>query len=67
LASALRSPLSEARQAILHTLGEFGPKAREVVPDIEQLLYDGTPSVRPEVIRTLRAINPAKLKQLGVG
>jgi HEAT repeat protein len=67
LASALRTPVPEARKAILHTLGEFGSKAREVVPDIEQSLYDGTPGVRPEAIRTLRAINPAKLKQLGVG
>jgi HEAT repeat protein len=67
LAAALRTPLPEARQAILHTLGEFGPKAREVVPDIEHLLYDGTPGVRPAAIRALRAIHPARLKQLGVG
>lgn len=67
LAAALRTPLAEARPAILQTLGEFGPKAREAVPEIEQLLYDGTPGVREEAIRALRAINPARAKQLEIG
>jgi HEAT repeat protein len=67
LAAALRTPLAKMRPAILQTLGEFGPKAREAVPEIEQLLYDGTPGVREEAIRALRAINPARAKQLGIG
>jgi HEAT repeat protein len=67
LAGQLPTPFADKRPAILHTLGEFGAKAREVVPDIERLLYDGTPGVRPEAIRSLRAIHPARLKQLGVG
>ncbi len=66
LAGQLRTPFADKRAAILHTLGEFGPKAREVVPDIERMLYDGTPGVRPEAIRALRAIHPARLKDLGV-
>ncbi len=54
------------RRAILRTLAEFGPKAREAVPEIELVLYDATPGVRSEAIRTLRAVNPARLKQLGL-
>ncbi len=54
------------RSAVLRTLAEFGPKAREVVPEIERMLYDGTPGVRAEAIRTLRAVNSARLKQLGL-
>jgi HEAT repeat protein len=66
LAAALPTPLADRRPAILKTLGEFGPRAREAVPEIERLLYDGTPGVRPEAIRALRAIDPARLKQLGI-
>jgi len=53
------------RRAILRTLAEFGPKAREAVPEIELMLYDATLGVRSEAIRTLRAVNLARLKQLG--
>jgi HEAT repeat protein len=67
LAAALRTPLAEMRQLILHTLAEFETKAREAVPEVERLLYDGTPGVREEAIRALRAINPGRAKQLGVG
>ena len=38
LAAALPTPLADRRPAILKTLGEFGPKAREAVPEIERLL-----------------------------
>jgi len=68
LAAALR-PLDlvgNRRRGILRTLGEFGPKAREVVPEIEFLLYDSTPGVRAEAIGALRAIHPARVKQLGL-
>ncbi len=63
LAAALRSPFAD-RRAILQTLAEFGPKAREAVPVIERLLQDGVPAVREEAMKTLRAINPARAKQL---
>lgn len=66
LAAMLPTPLADRRPGILKTLGEFGPKAREVVPEIERLLYDGTAGVREEAIRALKAINPARAKQLGV-
>lgn len=66
LAAALPTPLADRRPNLLITLTEFGPKAREAVPEIEHLLYDGTPGVRPEAIRALRAIYPARLKQLGL-
>jgi HEAT repeat protein len=68
LASALR-PVDlggDRRRAILRTLGEFGPKAREVVPEIELMVYDSTPGVRSEAIRALQAIHPARAKQLGL-
>jgi HEAT repeat protein len=66
LAAALHPPdlMGSRRRAILRTLAEFGPKAHEVVPEIERMLYDGTPGVRSEAIRTLRAVNPARVKQL---
>ncbi len=54
------------RRAVLRTLAEFGPKAREAIPEIELMLYDATPGVRSEAIRTLRLVNPARLKQLGL-
>jgi HEAT repeat protein len=66
LAAALPTPFADRRPIILQTLGEFGPKAREAVPEIERWLYDGTPGVRPAAIRALRAIHPARLKQLGL-
>lgn len=68
LAAALRplDVVGNRRQRIVRTLGEFGPKAREVVPEIERLLYDGTPGVRAEAIRALKAINPERVKQLGL-
>jgi len=66
LAAALRTPFPQWRREILKTLGEFGPTARETVPEIERLLYDGTPGVRPEAIRALQAIAPERLKQLGL-
>ncbi|MHB1425241.1 MAG: HEAT repeat domain-containing protein [Gemmataceae bacterium] len=66
LAAALGTPLPDHRRAVLQTLGEFGPKARAVVPEVERLLYDGSLGVREEAIRALRAINPARGKQLGV-
>jgi HEAT repeat protein len=66
LAAALPTLFADWRTTILKTLAEFGPKAREAVPEIERMLYDGTPGVRPEAIRTLRAIHPARLKQLGI-
>jgi len=66
LAAALNTPFADWRPAILKTLGEFGPQARQVVPEIERLLYDGTPGVRSEAIRALRTIDPARLKQLGL-
>jgi HEAT repeat protein len=68
LAATLRpvDPVGSRRRAILQTLGEFGPKAREVVPEIEFLLYDDTPGVRAEALRALRAIHPERVKQLGL-
>jgi HEAT repeat protein len=68
LASALHPPdlMGGRRRAILRTLAEFGPKAREVVPEIERMLYDSSPEVRSEAIRTLRVVNPARVKQLGL-
>ncbi len=66
LAAALRTSFPQWRREILKTLGEFGPTARETVPEIERLLYDGTPGVRPEAIRALQAIAPERLKQLGL-
>jgi HEAT repeat protein len=68
LAAALHPPdlVGTRRRAVLRTLAEFGPKAREVVPEIERMLYDGTPGVRAEAIQTLRAVNPARVKQLGL-
>jgi HEAT repeat protein len=66
LAAALPTPFADRRPAILKTLGEFGPKARDVVSEIERQLYDGTPGVRAEAIRALRAIDPPRLKQLGM-
>lgn len=66
LAAALPTPFADFRPRILRTLAEFGPTARAVVPEIERLLFDGTPGVRPEAIRALQAIHPARLKQLGL-
>ncbi|HEY7331176.1 MAG TPA: HEAT repeat domain-containing protein [Gemmataceae bacterium] len=68
LASALRPVdlVGSRRRAILRTLGQFGPKARDVVPEIEFMLYDSTPGVRSEAIQALRAIHPARVKQLGL-
>jgi HEAT repeat protein len=66
LAATLRTPVSKDRRGILQTLTEFGRKAREAAPEIERLLYDGTPGVREDSIRALRAVNPARLKQLGL-
>ncbi|HTU93994.1 MAG TPA: HEAT repeat domain-containing protein [Gemmataceae bacterium] len=66
LAAGLSTPFTDRRPAILKTLGEFGPKAREAVPEIELQLYEGASGVRPQAIRALRAINPARLKQLGI-
>jgi HEAT repeat protein len=67
LAGQLRTPLPDVRRALLKTLGEFGPKAREAVPEIERQLYDGALGVREDAIRALRAINPVRLRQLGFG
>lgn len=66
LAAALPTPFADWRPTILKTLAEFGPKAREAVPEIERLLYDSTPGVRPEAIRAIRVIHPARVKQLGL-
>lgn len=68
LAAALRPVDFEGarRRAILRTLAEFGPKAREVVPEIERMLYDDTLGVRAEAIRTLRSVHPARVKELGL-
>ncbi|MGH7169678.1 MAG: HEAT repeat domain-containing protein [Gemmataceae bacterium] len=63
----LHSPDPVRRAKIVRALGSIGLKAREAVPEIERLLYDGAPGVREEAIRALRAINPARAKQLGVG
>ncbi|HTU19904.1 MAG TPA: HEAT repeat domain-containing protein [Gemmataceae bacterium] len=63
----LNSPNPTVRMKILGACGSLGPKAREAVPEIERLLYDGTPGVREEAIRALKAINPGRAKQLGVG
>ena len=66
LAAALGTPNPDHRRAILQTFCEFGPKAREVVPEVERLLYDGGLGVRDDAIRALRAINPVRGKQLGL-
>jgi HEAT repeat protein len=68
LAAALHplDPVGSRRRAILRTLAEFGPKAREATPEIERMLYDGTPGVRPEAIRALKVVHPARVKQLGL-
>jgi HEAT repeat protein len=68
LASELRPVdlVGTRRRAILRTLGQFGSKAREVVPEIEFMLYDSTPGVRSEAIQALRAIHPTRVKQLGL-
>jgi HEAT repeat protein len=66
LAAALRTPHPEARRYILHTLGEFEAKARAALPEIEFLLQDSGPGMREEAIKALRAIQPGRLKQLGI-
>lgn len=66
LAAGLSTPFADKRPLILKTLAEFGPKAREAVPEIERQLYEGTPGVRPEAIRALRIIHPERVKQLGL-
>lgn len=66
LAAALRPSLPEARRGILRTLGEFGAKARAALPEIEFFLQDGGAGVREEAIQAMRAIHPARLKQLGI-
>ena len=66
LAAALRTPHAEARRAILKTLGEFGSKAREAIPEIEYLLQDSETEMREEAIRALRVIQPGRLKSIGM-
>jgi HEAT repeat protein len=66
LAAALRTPHAEARRAILKTLGEFGSKAREAIPEIEYLLQDSETGMREEAIRALRLIQPGRLKRIGM-
>lgn len=66
LSAALSTPFANWRPNLLKTLAEFGPKAREAIPEIELLLYDSAPGVRPETIRAIRAIYPARVKQLGL-
>jgi HEAT repeat protein len=58
LAAALRTPHADARLYIVRTLGEFGPKAREALPEIESLLQDSGPGMREEAQKALRAIKP---------